>query len=136
AAVEFLSLPLGLAMRESHRWSVAPSARLSTPGTVMVDLEGNFVSVSTQAKRALAGSGPAPIHAIAASAMARSRHRSGVSPKARSRAVDGDWLTVRGDTVTDANGRVTHASIVLEAAPVMHVAWILARACGLSGREE
>lgn len=135
-AVEVLSQPLALAMRESHRWSASGSTRLSTPGTIMVDLEGNLVSVSTQAKRALDGIGPAPVQAIAASAIARSQGDTGVSPKARLRTVGGDWLTMRGDTVTDADGRVTHASIVLEAAPVMHVASILARACGLSYREE
>src|SRR5690606_2556877 len=105
------------ALRESHRWSSDPSVRLSSPGTITVDRVGGFVAISDRARLALEGVCAAPIQAVAASAFARHEGRSVPSPKARLRTVEGDWLTVRGDTVTDADGHATHASVVLEAAP-------------------
>ena len=134
AAVERLSLPLALALRESHRWSTDPAVRLTRPGTITVDRKGEFVAVSDRAKAALEGVCAAPIQAVAASTFAHHAGRSAPPPKSRLRTSDGEWLTVRGDTVTDADGRVTHASVVLEPASIMHVASILARACGLSAR--
>lgn len=136
AAVEHLCLPLALALRASLRWSSDPPARLCSPGTITVDLTGEFVTVSDQARRALDGVCAAPIQAVAASAIARHQGREVPPPKARLRTIDGEWLTVRGDTVTDGHGQVTHASIVLEASPITHVASILARACALTRREE
>src|SRR5690606_35392054 len=56
--------------------------------------------------------------------------------KARLRTADGSWLTIRGDTIRDEDGQPARASIVVESAPPAHVSSIVARACGLSHREE
>lgn len=136
AAVDQLCAPLAIALRDSHRWSSAPTPKLSQPGTIVVDRAGTFVSVSDRAQDALELICAAPVHAIASSTLARAQGRQGPPPKSRLRTADGTWITIRGDAVRDADGRATHAAIVLEDAPAPHVASILARACGLSGREE
>lgn len=136
AAVDQMCAPLALALRDSHKWSSDPTPKLSQPGTIIVDGAGTFVSVSDRAKDTLELICAAPVHAIASSTLARAQGRQGPPPKARLRTADGTWLTIRGDAVRDADGQATHASIVLEAAPSTHVASILARAYGLSSREE
>lgn len=117
------------------------------PGVVLLDGAGTVVSMTEHATSYLAELShpdvehhgthlPGEAYVVGSLAQARAAGMPGSAPVVRTRARNGQWLTLRADCSRDAAGRVATTAIVIEPSRTSEILPLLVAAHELSPREE
>ncbi|MGW4898533.1 helix-turn-helix domain-containing protein [Kitasatospora sp. NPDC004240] len=124
--------------------SVPPGlpAPRDAPGMLIADADGVVTDTTAQAERWLAriadpGTVPSSVRSVAAAARAAASGRADLPARARLPCRDGGWLLLHGSALApvDGTGAVDRVAIVVEPARQTHLADVMVRAYGLTGRE-
>ena len=117
------------------------------PGVVLLDGDGAVVSMTEHAATYLAELShpgvehhgtelPGEAYVVGSRARARAGGLPGAAPVVRTRARNGQWLTLRADCSRDAAGEVATTAIVIEPSRTSEMLPLLVAAHELSPREE
>ncbi|QBI19967.1 LuxR family transcriptional regulator [Egibacter rhizosphaerae] len=117
------------------------------PGVILLDGDGSVVSMTEHAALYLAELAhpevqqagmtlPGEAYVVGARARARASGVPGPSPVARTRARNGQWLTLRADCSRNVSGAVVSTAIVIEPSRTSEMLPLFVAAHGLSSREQ
>ncbi len=117
------------------------------PGVILLDSEGAVVSMTEHAMAYLTELShpevehegttlPGEAYIVGARARARTAGLPGPEPVVRTRAGNGQWLTLRADCSRNASGEVDTTAIVIEPSRTSEMLPMFVAAHGLSPREE